>query len=217
MPDKQTFIFITITVLFFSIALHEYGHAKSADAAGDPTPRMMGRVTLNPLAHFDPLGAMMIVFLVISGFGIGWGKPVQTDPSKMENPRWDSFMSVLWGPLTNLIIAVICAALFKMLHPGVESLLFWFLYLGVIVNISLALFNLIPLGPLDGHWLVAYLLPPQLGARFAFWSRTSGSFLLLAIIIMDQFIIRDKYPPGILMSVLDPPRQFVARLLGVPI
>ena len=122
MPDQDpTLVILTLVVLFGSIALHEFGHAKSADAAGDPTPRLFGRVTLNPIAHFDPIGAMMIIVTSISGFGIGWGKPVITNPSKMQNPRWDGFMSVLWGPLTNVIIAVVFALIFRFVAPSLPQ------------------------------------------------------------------------------------------------
>src|SRR5688500_10381483 len=86
-------------VILFAIGLHEYCHAKFADMAGDPTPRYYGRVTLNLFNHFDPLGTIMIIVTMLSGFGIGWGKPVPMDPSKMRNPRWDHFVAVLAGPL----------------------------------------------------------------------------------------------------------------------
>ena len=90
-------------VIFFGLGLHEYAHAKFADLAGDPTPRYYGRVTLNLFKHFDLLGAIMIAFTAISGFGIGWGKPVPMDPRKMRNPRWDHFVAVAAGPLSNLL------------------------------------------------------------------------------------------------------------------
>ncbi len=113
MADSQPpeLIVMQLVIIFGSIALHEFGHAKSADAAGDPTPRAQGRVTLNPFAHLDPIGAIMVVVTTMSGFGIGWGKPVMVNPRLMRNPRWDQFMSVLWGPLTNLLLAIFFAIL----------------------------------------------------------------------------------------------------------
>ncbi|MER3461990.1 MAG: site-2 protease family protein, partial [Armatimonadota bacterium] len=147
-----------LIIIFLSIALHEFGHAKSADAAGDPTPRMMGRVTLNPFAHLDPLGSVMVLITVFSGFGIGWGKPVLVDPRRMQNPRWDHFMSVLWGPLTNIILAVACAVAFRFaIVNGISPLDEW-MFFAVVINLALAFFNLLPLGPLDGHWLVGAML-----------------------------------------------------------
>jgi Zn-dependent protease len=225
MPDQDPqLVILRLLVLFGSISLHEFGHAKSADAAGDPTPAAYGRVTLNPIAHFDPVGATMIVMSSIAGFGIGWGRPVPVNPSKMQNPRWDGFMSVLWGPLTNLIIAVVCALLFRVVphtpgdiavvtSQGVATVGFFsgLLFYGTILNLGLALFNLLPIGPLDGHWLLGYLLPQPLGAKFVLWSRTQGMMVLVAIILLDAFAF--KTGPGILGTILWPPMQFLARLL----
>jgi Zn-dependent protease len=203
-----------LIVVFGSITLHEYGHAKSADAAGDPTPRAYGRVTLNPFAHFDPIGAIMICILIISGFGLGWGKPVPTNPARMQNPRWDSFMSVLWGPLTNLILAVVFALLLRFVAPSLDSMFFsQFCFIGVTVNIGLFLFNLIPIGPLDGHWLVGLLLPEPLGARFLIWSRQQGTLILFGVIIIDQVIFRSQGQPGIIGTLIWQPAQFIYKLL----
>ena len=213
--QDPTLVILTLIVLFGSIALHEFGHAKSADAAGDPTPRLFGRVTLNPIAHFEPLGAMMIVILSISGFGIGWGKPVMTNPTKMQNPKWDGFMSVLWGPLTNVIIAVVFALVFRFIAPSVpaESVPILFCKLTVLINISLALFNLLPIGPLDGHWLLGFLLPQPMGARFIQWSHRQGTMLLFAVILIDNFVFRTQGQPGILGTLLFGPATNLTRLL----
>jgi Zn-dependent protease len=98
---------VALVVIILSLSLHEFGHAKFADMAGDPTPRSMGRVTLNPIAHLDPLGFLMICIMVFSGVGLGWGKPVMVRPDKMRNPRWDHFASVLAGPLMNFVLCFI--------------------------------------------------------------------------------------------------------------
>jgi Zn-dependent protease len=152
-------IVATAIIIFFAIGLHEYAHAKVADMAGDPTPRAQGRVTLNLTKHFELMGTLMIIFSSLSGFGIGWGKPVQVNPVKMKNMRWDHFASVIAGPLSNLAQALFFAMMIRIVAVGMpgletESFLFQFLFLGVLINISLMLFNLIPFGPLDGHWLV---------------------------------------------------------------
>ena len=105
----------TVIVLFFGIGLHEYAHCKVADLAGDPTPGIYGRVTLNLFKHFDPLGAVMILITSITGFGIGWGNPAPMDPNKMRNPRWDFFAAVLAGPVSNIIQAVIYGTILKLL------------------------------------------------------------------------------------------------------
>jgi Zn-dependent protease len=193
MPDGRsvTSIVLTLIVILGSVALHEFAHAKSADSYGDDTPRLMGRVTLNPLAHLDPLGTIMIIFTVISGFGIGWGKPVQVDPRKMENPRWDHMFSVLWGPLTNVIIAVVAAFLYRgALALGLDIPM-WahdVAFFAVMINLGLAAFNMLPIGPLDGHWILGILMPPEVGHRFIRWSQTQGSLILLGIIFMGPLI-----------------------------
>ncbi len=191
MPELDPgYIVVALIVILGSIALHEFAHAKSADSYGDPTPRSQGRVTLNPLAHLDPLGTVMIIVTVIAGFGIGWGKPVMVDPRKMENPRWDHLFSVLWGPLTNVIIAVGVAFIFRVyVATGLPISELFQLFVGtaVFINLALAMFNMIPIGPLDGHWILGILMPPELGYKFMRWSQTQGSLILLGIIFLGPY------------------------------
>lgn len=180
---------MALVIILGSIALHEFAHAKSADSYGDDTPRMQGRVTLNPLAHLDPIGTVMIFITVFSGYGIGWGKPVQVNPRNMQNPRWDHLFSVLWGPLTNVIIAVGVAGIFRLaiaMQGGAPAWFEEFAKLAVTLNLGLASFNMIPIGPLDGHWILGILLPPEVGHRFIRWSQTQGSLLLLLLIVVSQ-------------------------------
>ena len=159
----------TLVVLFFGIGLHEYAHCKVADLSGDPTPRYYGRVTLNLFKHFDPMGALMILITTISGFGIGWGNPAPMDPSKMRDPRWDFFAAVLAGPLSNVAQAVAYAMVLRgwiAVGAPMPPFVFVLLVAGVAVNIRLCLFNLIPLGPLDGHWLSGLLMPEPMRRKW---------------------------------------------------
>lgn len=214
--DQPVELIIRLIIVFVAIAIHEFAHAKIADAAGDPTPGSFGRVTLNPFAHFDPIGSIFIIISSVLGFGIGWGKPVPMDPRKMKNPKWDHFWAVLGGPLSNLLQAVVFAILLRVLlitGPavlGTETLpqlaLLFCLY-GVIVNVSLFLFNLIPLGPLDGMWIVGTFLPEQLRYRWTRWNLSVGQFVFLLLIF---------FPSG-LSAVLGPAMRNVSRLLGVPL
>lgn len=191
-PDiDPTFAIATLIILFLGIGIHEYAHCKLADAAGDPTPRYYGRVTLNLFKHFDPLGAMMIVLTTFSGFGIGWGKPSPMDSRKMRNPRWDFFAAVAAGPISNLLQAVVFAGLIRILGPqqliGMPNkFLPALLFMGVMINIRLMLFNLIPLGPLDGHWLVGQLLPEKQRYLWYVFNRKTGTLLLFALIFGSQ-------------------------------
>lgn len=190
--DFQAF-FASLLVVFFAIGIHEFAHCWFADAAGDPTPRAQGRVTLNLFKHFDPVGAFMIVFTSLSGFGIGWGKPAPMNPTKMDNPRRDFFIAVAAGPLSNVVQATIFGLVLRLLGAsGALSSLPQFavlvLFLGVLINIGLFLFNLIPLGPLDGQWLVGLLLPEPTRTSWFQFNRQIGGFLFLGIVLIPQFL-----------------------------
>lgn len=179
------FIVVVIIVILLSLAVHEYAHAAIADGAGDPTPRMFGRVTMNPLNHLDPLGTIFIIMSAMAGMGIGWGRPVPMDPRKMRNPRWDHFWAVAGGPLSNLIIAIICGILLQIVAiAGISSpLLLMVLFAGLFVNVGLFMFNLIPIGPLDGMWLLGTFMNERLRLSWTRFNLTYGMFLLLGLIL----------------------------------
>jgi Zn-dependent protease len=219
LPPFESMLAIAI-VIFFAIGLHEYGHCKMADLCGDPTPRFYGRVTLNLFKHFEVLGTIMIIFTSLAGIGIGWGKPSPIDPSRMRNPRWDAFATTAAGPISNLFQATFWAILLRIfVHTQLISgtalgaghfgaFLVTLVSYGVIINISLMLFNLIPLGPLDGHWLLGTFLPESVRAKWFFWNRTTGSIALLIIILGGQFTGID-----IVGKVIGPPMGFIFQFL----
>jgi Zn-dependent protease len=186
---------------FFAIGLHEYAHCKVADLAGDPTPRIYGRVTLNLTKHFEPLGTVMMLVTAATGYGIGWGRPAPCDPSKMRNPRWDSFAVAAAGPLSNIIQAIVWALIARLLMISgqirIEQILPFLggpeptflgtlLFLGVFLNLSLAFFNLLPIPPLDGHWLLGHLLPQPAQDKWFYYSRRYGWGLLLCIVVFSE-------------------------------
>lgn len=200
-----------LPILFFAIGIHEYAHCKFADMAGDPTPRYYGRVTLNLFKHFDPLGAFMIVMTTLLGFGIGWGKPAPMDPRQMKNPKWDHFIAVLAGPMSNLIQAMVFAIAIRMIMVTkfpIDSKLWLFLILGVRINLSLMLFNLLPIGRLDGHWLVGILLPERAQHEWYKFHHSVGDYVLLALIVFGA---------PILGPILLPPIVFLTRFLVGPV
>lgn len=213
MPGDVGSIVQVVLVVLLSISVHEFAHAKIADMSGDDTPRLMGRVTLLPWRHWDPVGTVFIVLTAVSGFGLGWGRPVIVRPERMRNPRWDHFWSVAAGPLSNFMIAGLAAvALRAALSFAPQTLPAWLaglLVLTVIVNCSLGLFNLLPIGPLDGHWLVGAFLPDRQRNGWYRFNQTTGSFLLLALILLGQGQF------DLLERVLGPARRAtVSFLLG---
>lgn len=150
--DPISLIFLLIALLV-AIDVHEFSHALLADRLGDPTPRLQGRLTLNPLAHLDPIGTLL---LLIARFG--WGKPVVFDPFNLRNPRRDAAIISLAGPVSNMITAAIFAVLLRLPLPLIVAALFQSV---IVMNIVLGVFNLVPIHPLDGFKIVGGILPEE--------------------------------------------------------
>ncbi len=187
----QTVFFLLALVI--SISVHEFSHAWAAYEMGDPTARNLGRLTLNPLAHFDPLGALMIVFMSISGWGIGWGKPVPVNPYNLRgNPRAGMGLTAAVGPFSNLVLGVLFAVPLR-LRLDLPAPVWLFLYTMVITNVSLAIFNLIPLPPLDGFSVVQGILSTLRTRQAREWVNALdrlapyGPVLLLALLSLSWF------------------------------
>lgn len=174
---------VWVIVIFLSLTVHEFSHALAAHLKGDRTAELAGRLTLNPIAHIDPLGLIPLLLL-----GFGWAKPVPFNPYNLKNPKKDAVHIALAGPFSNLILAIISGvALRILLGAGVIStmnLLTIFLVLMVIINLFLLFFNIIPVHPLDGSKLVDALLssPKHAHIRNAI-ARYGPNFLLLLVIL----------------------------------
>lgn len=201
-----------IIVLFLGIGIHEYAHCKVADMCGDPTARYQGRVTLNLFKHFEPAGTLMMIISAFTGIGLGWGRAAPIDPRKLKNPRWDLFAAVAAGPLSNLIQAVLYGLILRIVlrtMPGglpPDAFVFKLLILGVLANLSLMLFNLIPFGPLDGHWLVGELLPEKQRYYWYRFNRSIGFFgLMIAVTLLNQIAMNGG--PDILYMIIGGPRN----------
>ncbi len=168
-------------VLLFSVIVHEVAHGYVALLNGDPTARVMGRITLNPGPHIDPVGTILIpVILLLSRAGIifGWARPVPVNPLNFRNYRWGEITVSAAGPLSNLALAVVFAWLLKLGLGGLG--LAKLAYFGVTINIFLALFNLIPIPPLDGSHILATLLPPSLARSYRYLEPV-GFILILVL------------------------------------
>jgi len=155
-------IILAAPVILFSLTVHEYFHAWTANKLGDPTARLMGRLTLNPIKHLDLFG---LIVMVMAQFRFGWAKPVPVNPMNLKNPRRDDFWISFAGPLSNLGLALIAGTIVRILGPsglislneGVYVIIMNFLY----INVILAFFNLIPLFPLDGSHILRSLTPTR--------------------------------------------------------
>jgi Zn-dependent protease len=171
------YFFIDVLAIIISITIHEFSHAAMADRLGDPTAKLQGRVTLNPLAHLDPLGTLMII---IAGFG--WGKPVIFDPYNLKNPRQDGAIIALAGPVSNLILAFLLSMILRFAPVATDLVLYLALPL-ITINVSLAIFNLIPIHPLDGGKILLGLAPKGFAEEWEEVLSNHGTLILLALIL----------------------------------
>ncbi len=192
-PIRITSFIFYLIILVISISVHEFSHAIVADRLGDATPRKQGRITLNPLAHLDKLGSLMILLSSLAGFGIGWGKPVQVNPYAFRTtPRAGMGIVAIAGPISNLILATLAAIMLRILGLNTSDMLHLFLYLWVQTNVALALFNLIPVFPLDGYNIFLAILEAlkrDWSFRLAFfWQKQAqyGPMLLLLLLVVDR-------------------------------
>ncbi len=183
-------------VIVMAIAIHEAAHAYSAHWLGDDTPKLQGRLTLNPLKHLDPWGTLLIVIV-----GIGWGKPVQFNPYNLKNPRRDTAIIAFAGPLSNLIMATIAAMLLRILGIASADIVFLILQYLVWLNVALAIFNLLPIDPLDGYKIVAGILPPGLAYQ---WEETKKFGMVILILLLISGVVGRIVSPAvtIISSVL---------------
>lgn len=178
-----TFLVLLITIIV-SLSFHEFGHAWSAKRYGDNTAELQGRLTLNPIAHIDPVGLLMIIII-----GFGWARPVPTNP-KNFNSFWAPLFIAAAGPFANLILAILAINVFSLaasqgfaftFNEEAVTFFYWFTY----INLLLMLFNLIPVGPLDGHYILPYFLPRRISAVYRTLNQQYGGFAVLGLVILS--------------------------------
>jgi len=194
-------------VLLISLTIHEAAHAWTADKLGDPTARMLGRVSLNPLVHIDWIGTVLLpIIAAVSGLPlIGWAKPVPVNTRNLSNPRRDFMIVAAAGPISNLLQAFAAAAVLRLMFGQITGPelgpLGTALFLAVYVNLLLAFFNLIPVPPLDGGNVLLGLLPPRLAASYG-QLRQYGFLVLYALMFT-----------GLASRWISPPTNFFMRIL----
>ena len=188
-------IVLTVAILILSIIIHEVSHGYMADYLGDPTARLQGRLTLNPLKHIDPVGSILVPLLTsLAGFTFGWAKPVPYNPYNLKNKRQGEFLIAAAGPLSNLAIALIFGTIIRFVVPvalagnsfaanfvGIASYI-------VLINIVLAIFNLIPIPPLDGSKLLFSFLPDQYGRTRMILETYAPILIFIVVFFLWQVI-----------------------------
>ncbi len=204
--NPVSFVF-WLVALVVAITIHEFSHALAAEHLGDPTPRLQGRLTLNPLAHLDPIGTIM---LLLARFG--WGKPVVFDPFNLRHPRRDAAIISLAGPISNILLATACAVLLRLVFTyhlpliTIGPILVGLLEPIIVLNVVLAVFNLIPIHPLDGFKIVEGILPEE-GARE--WHQLEGYGMIFLIFLI--FPIFGPVSP--IRRIISPIINFILSIL----
>ena len=202
----QRFAVWALPVLF-AITLHEVAHGWVAKMLGDRTAERMGRLSLNPLHHIDPIGTLLVpgVLMILGGFIFGWAKPVPVDFGKLRRPRRDMALVAVAGPAANLLMALVWALITRVAHvidtPFVTVPLSLMGVAGIVINLVLMLLNLLPIPPLDGGRIAAGLLPPRLAYQFG---KVEPYGLIILLLLMMT---------GWLSSILGLPLQIMQKLM----
>lgn len=204
-------IFIQFAVLLFSLTVHELAHAWTADRLGDSTARLLGRVSLNPMVHADPLGTILFPLIAMVSHAplIGWAKPVPVNIGRLGNPRRDYVLVAAAGPASNLVMAIAAASLLAVMpispqrlgEANVSAPAASFLSQAMHLNVLLAVFNMLPIPPLDGGNVLAGLLPPSLSS-IVVRLRPYGFLLLYALILSGWFGAIVGPPYHLILSLL---------------
>ena len=175
---------LILIALVISLSFHEFGHAYVAKGFGDDTAERAGRLTINPLAHIDPMGLLMVMLI-----GFGYAKPVPTNPRNFTS-RWADLLVSAAGPAMNLVVAVVTINIYVLglkmgyiglAEPGPQ---FFFVFLAQI-NLLLMIFNLIPLGALDGHYILPYFLPRRMAQQYRYFNARYGNMALMALVVLS--------------------------------
>ncbi|HAU39573.1 MAG: Zn-dependent protease [Candidatus Peregrinibacteria bacterium GW2011_GWF2_43_17] len=192
------FIF-TIIAFLIVLTIHEFSHAWMANRLGDPTAKYAGRVTLNPMAHLDLMGTLLLIFI-----GLGWGKPVPVDPRNFEKPIRDSAIVAAAGPASNIVLAFATAIPYKyLMTSGSENLALLGGFFGAVFQLSLVLFifNFLPFPPLDGSKVVGYFMPMKYQRQYQEFLYNGPKYFMIFMIV-DMFLIEEILGASIVWSVI---------------
>lgn len=205
-PPRPEVIIAILVAFIVGTTFHEFAHAWVARKLGDDTAERQGRVTLNPISHFDPVGFIGMVLIAIGGFGIGWGKPVPINTAKLRGRQRGFVLATLAGPMSNVLLALIFAIPIRLGAPPMSDLPNQLVNQMILVNMLLAAFNLIPIPPLDGFRILSGLLP-RFWQPFLAPLEQYGVFILLILVFFGGF------GRSILIPMYQPVFQTLQRLV----
>ena len=216
LPSPAQFVFIAVVLaimLLVAFPIHEFSHALAAYRLGDSTAKLFGRLTLNPFAHFDPVGGTMLAISMLAGFGIGWAKPTPVNPHNLRYGRWGEAIVAAAGPFSNLVMATAAAIPLRYIFatrlevPFLTGVLELFVY----INLLLMVFNFIPIPPLDGSKVLYAFLDPRTAFRVRPFLEQYGVYILLLSILP---ILGGRSPISIVFSAVINP--LYGLLVGHP-
>jgi len=211
MEQTTVDLIVRFFVLIVSLTIHEFAHAWSAYRLGDDTAARMGRMTLNPISHLDPIGSL----LILTGMPLGWAKPVPVDFARLRDPRRGGSLVALAGPASNFILAILFCALFSFLNTR-DSSPGWFQLMGyfIQINFGLAIFNLLPLNPLDGAKVVPLFLSRDAGDRYEAFMARLGFWPLLVLFLPAMLGL--KGPINVWFDLWRPILRPIFQIFNVP-
>ena len=199
-------VIVVAIMLLVGFPVHEFAHALAAYRLGDSTAKLMGRLTLNPIAHFDPLGGILLaVSFIGSGFGFGWAKPTPVSPANLAGGRRGEAIVAAAGPLSNLVLAAAVALPLRYifsnpeLAPQIPELVILILALFVYINLVLMIFNLLPIPPLDGSHVVKHLLPAPIALQYERIGRY-GLIILMLVLMVGRPIVAKWMAPAFVLT-----------------
>lgn len=199
----------SIIIVFTALPIHEVAHGYIASKLGDPTAKNLGRLNLNPLAHFDPIGTTMLLLV-----GFGWAKPVPVNPYYFKNRKNGMAITALAGPVSNILMALVSLAIYKLFAYFVPASQFTTILMSIFsimvsINVMLAAFNLIPIPPLDGSKIIGGLMPMHIYARFENWFARYQQFFLYGLMAVVFVLPRLGGPFAMLSNIIYVPMRFL--------